>query len=93
MQSRFIDAMQLTVSNDLETIEAAKERFYDRVLLDPDDLNLTAAERTEPLTPYMLSKRRTKPTRAYETQEIANFPCCAGLFEGNFLFASVRAFH
>ena len=46
----------------------------------------------EPPTPYMRSKRRSKARLAYETQEIAHFPCCAGLFGADFSFASVRAF-
>jgi hypothetical protein len=53
MQSRFVEAMQRRVSNDLEAIEAAKERFYARVLLDPNDPNLTAAERKRALKPTL----------------------------------------
>jgi hypothetical protein len=34
MQSQFTNAMQRKVSNDMEAIEAAKERFYARVILE-----------------------------------------------------------
>jgi hypothetical protein len=35
--------------NDLKAIESAKDRFYQRVLIDPNDGNLTAAQRRRAL--------------------------------------------
>jgi len=51
MGDEFNKAMQRKISSHLEAINAMQERFYERVLIDPNDPSLTAAQRRRALRP------------------------------------------
>lgn len=53
MQTKFTGAMDEKISNDFEAIAAVKERFYARILVDPNDPNLTPAQRKRALKPTL----------------------------------------
>jgi hypothetical protein len=54
MEQQFKDALLDKRQIDLNAIEAVKERFYMRVTIDPNDPNLTAAQRRRALNPTLL---------------------------------------
>lgn len=45
MEAEFNRVMQSKIRSQLEAINAMQERFYERVLIDPNDPSLTAAQR------------------------------------------------
>lgn len=53
MDVRLRERAQQQICNELEAIAAAKERFYERVVLDPDDPALTPAQRRRALEPTL----------------------------------------